>query len=166
MSEIKNHSEAENRLADAYSGQRILVTGGAFFFGSPLCGLLVKMGSKVSAADDLSSGKSENLNAIASHITFFKGDMRYPPFFAAAVVEQDVVFHLAALHGGRGYIDTHPIECTNNMLLDHIVFSAAADSGVRKIVHASSACIYPTNLQADESSRLLLKESDANFDQS
>src|SRR5262249_38667378 len=112
MSEIKNHSEAENRLADAYSGQRILVTGGASFIGSHLCELLVKSGSKVTVADDLSSGKREYLSAIASHITFLKGDLRYPEFAAAAVVEQDVVFHLAALHGGRGYIDTHPIECT------------------------------------------------------
>lgn len=164
MSEIK-HSEAKNRLANAYTGQRILVTGGASFIGSHLCELLVKSGGKVTVADDLSSGKREYLSAIAPHITFLKGDLRYPEFAAAAVVDQDVVFHLAALHGGRGYIDTHPIECTNNMLLDHIVFSAAADSGVRKIVHASSACIYPTNLQADESSRLLLKESDANFDE-
>jgi UDP-glucose 4-epimerase len=49
------------------------------------------------------------------------------------------------------------------MLLDHVVFAAAADARVRKIVYASSACIYPTNLQADENSRLLLKEDDANF---
>ena len=50
------------------------------------------------------------------------------------------------------------------MLLDHVVFAAAADAGVRKIVLASSACAYPTNLQADENSRLLLQESDANFE--
>jgi UDP-glucose 4-epimerase len=32
-------------------------------------------------------------------------------------------------------------------------------------VHASSACTYPTNLLAEGSSGLLLKESDANFDE-
>jgi UDP-glucose 4-epimerase len=51
------------------------------------------------------------------------------------------------------------------MLLDHVVFAAAADAGIRKIVFASSACTYPTNLQADESSRLLLHEGDANFEE-
>jgi nucleoside-diphosphate-sugar epimerase len=66
--------------------------------------------------------------------------------------------------GGRGYIDTHPVECINNLLLDHVVFAAAADAGVDKIVLASSACVYPTNLQADEKSRLLLQEDDANFE--
>jgi nucleoside-diphosphate-sugar epimerase len=165
MSEVTDHSKVENRLANAYSGRRILVTGGASFIGSHLCELLVKSGGKVTVADDLSSGRRENLSAIASLITFLKGDLRHPEFAAAAVVEQEVVFHLAALHGGRGYIDTYPIECTNNMMLDHIVFSAAADSGVRKIAYASSACTYPTSLLTDESSRLLLKESDANFDE-
>jgi UDP-glucose 4-epimerase len=51
------------------------------------------------------------------------------------------------------------------MLLDHVVFAAAADAGVRKIVLASSACVYPTNLQADEKSRLLLRGEDANFEE-
>jgi nucleoside-diphosphate-sugar epimerase len=76
----------------------------------------------------------------------------------------DIVFHLAASHGGRGYIETHPVECTNNMLLDHVVFAAATAGGAQKIVFASSACVYPTTLQADEDSRLLLREQDANFD--
>jgi nucleoside-diphosphate-sugar epimerase len=158
-------SQVIDRLARAYDGQCILVTGGASFIGSHLCELLVQSGGKVTVADDLSSGKRENLDGVASDINFLEGDLRHADLAAAAMDGQDVVFHLAASHGGRGYIDTHPIECTNNMLLDHVVFAAAADAGVRKIVHASSACTYPTNLQADESSRLLLKESDANFDQ-
>ena len=116
-------------------------------------------------ADDLSSGKRENLDAIASEIVFLEGDLRRPDFAAAAAEGQEMVFHLAAMHGGRGYIETHPIECTNNMLLDHVVFAAAADGGVRKIVLASSACAYPINLQADKNSRLLLQENDANFEE-
>lgn len=154
-----------SRLASAYAQRRILVTGGASFIGSHLSELLVQAGGNVTVADDLSSGKRQNLDTIASNITFLEGDLRRPDFAAAAAEGQDVVFHLAASHGGRGYIETHPIECTNNMLLDHVVFAAAADAGVRKIVLASSACAYPTNLQADENSRLLLQESDANFEE-
>jgi len=75
-----------------------------------------------------------------------------------------MVFHLAAMHGGRGYIDSHPVECMNNMLLDHVVFEAAARSGVGRVVHASSACVYPTVLQVSETDRGFLKETDANFD--
>ena len=151
---LSNHmSDVMDRLARAYAGRRILVTGGASFIGSHLSELLVQSGGKVTVADDLSSGKLENLDAIASNINFLKGDLRHTDFAAAATDGQEVVFHLAASHGGRGYIDTHPIECINNMLLDHVVFAAAADAGVRKIVYASSACTYPTNLQADENSR-------------
>jgi UDP-glucose 4-epimerase len=157
--------ELMNRLARAYDGRCVLVTGGASFIGSHLSELLVQSGAKVTVADDFSSGKRGNLNTIASNITLLEGDLRRPDFAADAVGGQEVVFHLAASHGGRGYIDTHPIECTNNMLLDHVVFAAAADAGVRKIVLASSACTYPTNLQDDEKSRLLLKESDANFEE-
>jgi nucleoside-diphosphate-sugar epimerase len=157
--------EVMSRIAPAYDGRRILVTGGASFIGSHLSELLVQSGAKVTVADDFSSGKRGNLDTIASNITLLEGDLRRPDFAADAVGGQELVFHLAASHGGRGYIDTHPIECTNNMLLDHVVFAAAADAGVRKIVLASSACIYPTNLQDDENSRLLLKESDANFEE-
>jgi nucleoside-diphosphate-sugar epimerase len=158
-------SRIMDRLARAYGDKRILVTGGASFIGSHLCELLVQSGGKVAVADDLSSGKRENLHTIASKVEFFEGDLRHPQLAAAATRERDIVFHLAASHGGRGYIETHPIECANNMLLDHVVFAAAADTGVSKIVYASSACTYPTNLQDDESSRLLLTENDANFDE-
>lgn len=157
--------EVRDRLARAYAGRNILVTGGASFIGSHLSELLVGSGGKVTVADDLSSGKLSSLENIASDITFLQGDLRRPDFAAAALGGQELVFHLAALHGGRGYIDTHPVECTNNMLLDHVVLAAAADAGVNKVVLASSACAYPTNMQSDENSRLLLKESDANFDE-
>jgi UDP-glucose 4-epimerase len=141
------------------------VTGGASFIGSHLSELLVSSGGKVTVADDLSSGKLSNLDSIFSNIAFLEGDLRRPDFAADVLGGQELVFHLAASHGGRGYIDTHPVECTNNILLDHVVFAAAADAGVRKIVFASSACTYPTNLQASKDSRLLLKEADANFEE-
>jgi nucleoside-diphosphate-sugar epimerase len=157
--------EVMRQLAQAYNGRRILVTGGASFIGSHLSELLVQSGAKVIVADDFSSGKRRNLDNIISSITLHEGDLRRPDFAAEVVSGQEIVFHLAASHGGRGYIETHPIECTNNMLLDHVVFMAAADAGVRKIVLASSACTYPTNLQDHENSRLLLRESDANFEE-
>ena len=100
-------SEVIDRLARAYEGQRILVTGGASFIGSHLSELLVRSGGKVTVADDLSSGRRENLDTVTSDINFLKGDLRHADFAAAATDGQEVVFHLAASHGGRGYIDTH-----------------------------------------------------------
>ncbi len=73
-----------------------------------------------------------------------------------------MVFHLAALHGGRGYIDTHPAECCSNMILDQLVFEEANKAGVQKVCFASSACVYPTFLQEEAGSSHLLKEDEAN----
>jgi len=77
------------------------------------------------------------------------------------VDDVDVVFHLAALHGGRGYIDTHPAECSSNMILDQLVFEESCKAGVDRICFASSACVYPSYLQGQTGSDYLLKEDDA-----
>ena len=149
----------------SYEGERVLVTGGASFIGSHLVELLLHSGARVVVADDFSSGSTGNLEAVTGDIEVVTGDLRDPMVAARALRGHDTVFHLAAMHGGRGYIDTHPVECTNNMLMDHVVFSAAALAGVGRIVHASSACVYPVDLQASDSERLLLHEDDAGFNE-
>jgi nucleoside-diphosphate-sugar epimerase len=155
----------QDTLGAFYEGERVLVTGGASFIGSHLVEGLLRAGAHVTIADDLSSGALDNLAAVAEDVATAVGDLRDPEFAARAVRRQDAVFHLAAMHGGRGYIDTHPVECTNNMLLDHVVFSAAAAAGVGRLVHASSACVYPVDMQASDTHRLLLREEDAGFDE-
>lgn len=157
-------SRAEQLLA-TYKGQIVLVTGGASFIGSHLVELLVAEGAKVRVADDLSSGNQENLAAVKGDCDLVVGDLRDPSFATSSVKGIETVFHLAASHGGRGYIDTHPVECCNNLMLDHVVFSAAAEAGVRKLVLASSACTYPVGLQADADERGLLREDQCNFDE-
>ena len=152
-------------LSKHYKGKRVLVTGGASFIGSHLVELLVDHGARVTVVDDLSSGRREHLKAVRKHIAFHKADLRQPTTARRLVRGQHTIFHLAAMHGGRGYIESHPVECMNNLLLDHVVLAAAASAKARKIVFASSACAYPTTLQASDTQRLLLKESDANFDE-
>jgi len=147
-----------------YRGRRVLVTGGASFIGSHLCELLCENDANVTVVDDLSSGRREHLASIQDDVTFVRGDLRDSAFASKNCLGQEVVFHLAASHGGRGYIESHPVECVNNMLLDHQVFAAACRAGVETIIYASSACAYPTNLQASETKRVLLAESDANFE--
>lgn len=154
-----------DRLTRGYANRAVLVTGGASFIGSHLVELLARSGARVRVADDLSSGRIENLAAVDGEIEFFQGDLRDKEFAASSATGQEIVFHLAAQHGGRGYIETHPVECVGNMGLDFTVFDAAVKAGAEKIVHASSACVYPTTLQADENDRNLLHEDDANFDE-
>ena len=100
---------------------KVLVTGGASFIGSHLVEALLKKGAQVRVADNLSSGKLENLSAVISDIEFMEGDLKELAFAQKATAGMDVVFHLAADHGGRGYIATHPASCASNMALDNRV---------------------------------------------
>lgn len=149
--------------APTYDEEPVLVTGGASFIGSHLVERLLALGARVRVADDFSSGSKGNLSGAVDDIEIMVGDLRDPAFAARAAEGAQTVFHLAAMHGGRGYIDSHPVECAGNMMLDHVVFSAAVAAGASRLVHASSACLYPLDLQASDSRRLLLREDDANF---
>jgi len=149
-----------------WKNKRVLVTGGASFISSHLVEKLVGLGAEIIVADNLSSGKKENLNNVLSEITLHVGDLRDRCFADSVMKNVDIVFHMAASHGGRGYIATHPAECSSNMVLDGIVFDAANRAGVERVCFASSACVYPKGLQSRErnlgDNRILLSEDMAN----
>jgi nucleoside-diphosphate-sugar epimerase len=145
-----------------WKNARILVTGGASFIGSHLTERLVRQGAKVRVADNLSSGKLSNLEKVMSDIEFIKGDLKDCSFAGKASKNCNVVFHLAADHGGRGYISSHPANCVTNMALDNIVFETAHNNGVERITFASSACVYPTDIQKG---MVLLKEDMVSFNE-
>ena len=130
-----------------WNNAQVLVTGGASFIGSHLVDRLVTLGARVRVADDLSSGRLENLSNSMDKVDFQEGDLRERGFARQVMDGMDVVFHLAACHGGRGFIDTHPAECAANMVLDGIVIDEAWRAKVERICFASSACVYPTQLQ-------------------
>jgi len=130
-----------------WNGLKILVTGGASFIGSHLVDKLVALRANIRVADDLSSGKLENLQDSLRHIEFHKGDLRDRAFTREVMDGREIVFHLAACHGGRGFIDTHPAECASNLVLDGIVFDEAWRARVKRICYASSACVYPVQRQ-------------------
>ena len=154
-----------------WSNERVLVTGGASFIGSHLVDTLIKKGAVVTLADDFSSGKMENLKYdlkesssstwSSGNLFVHRGDLKERAFTRSMMRDIGVVFHLAALHGGRGYIDTHPAECCTNMIIDQLVFEEACRAGVGRICFASSACVYPAYLQEETGSSYLLKEEDA-----
>lgn len=131
-----------------WTGTRVLVTGGASFIGSHLVDQLVRHGAKVRIADDLSSGRLENLASTRDRVDFRQGDLRERSFTREVMQGQQVVFHLAAAHGGRGFIDTHPADCAANMVLDGVVFDEAHRASVERVAFASSACVYPVQHQA------------------
>lgn len=141
-----------------WAGRRVLVTGGASFIGSHLTQALVDRGARVRVIDDLSSGTVDNLHAVADTIELQTGDLRDREVARRACTGQEVVFHLAADHGGRGYVDLHQVACATNLGLDQSVFGACLEAGVDKIVFASSGCVYPMHLQQDPARELYLTE--------
>ena len=141
----------------------VLVTGGASFIGSHLVKALVARGAKVRVVDDLSSGKLENIKDHLENekIEFIKGDLREPGVARDAMKGIKMVFHLAADHGGRGYVELHQAGPASNLFLDGIVFWEAVKAKVEKVVFASSACVYPHYTQEDLTKEIYLKEEAA-----
>jgi nucleoside-diphosphate-sugar epimerase len=143
-----------------WSKQKTLVTGGASFIGSHLVDALLERGASVRIVDDLSSGRVENIKPYLDkkQIEFIEADLRVPGVAQQAVNGIDVVIHLAADHGGRGYVDLHQAACATNLALDGMLFSAARDADVEKIVYASSGCVYPNFLQSNPDEEVYLTE--------
>lgn len=143
-----------------WNGRSVLVTGGASFIGSHLVDALVERGAKVRVVDDLSSGRLENIQGHIDRkaVEFVRADLRTPGVAQRTVDGVSVVFHLAADHGGRGYVDMHQAACATNLMLDGTVFLACREAGVEKIVYASSGCVYPNFKQMDLSEMLYLTE--------
>jgi len=139
---------------------KVLVTGGASFIGSHLVDALVERGATVRIVDNLSSGRLENISGHVDSgaVEFRQGDLLNQAVAEAAVRDCNLVFHLAADHGGRGYVDLHQVACATNLLLDGLVFKACRDAGVEKVVYASSGCVYPNHLQTDPGEVLYLTE--------
>jgi nucleoside-diphosphate-sugar epimerase len=144
-----------------WKNKRVLVTGGASFIGSHLLDTLVQTGATdVRVVDDLSSGRIENIRGHldSGAARLIRADLLTPGVPDAAVRDIDVVFHLAAIHGGRGYVDLHQAACAQNFALDGLLIKAAHEAGVEKFVFASSGCIYPNHLQQDVNEELYLTE--------
>lgn len=140
--------------------RKVLVTGGASFLGSHLVDALVARGAQVTVVDDLSSGSLSDIkhHLNAGEVNFIEDDLRSPGAARRAIEGMSVVFHLAADHGGRGYVDTFQAGPASNLLLDGAVFWEALNAGVDKVVFASSGCVYPNFLQANPDEELYLTE--------
>ena len=99
-----------------WGDRKVLVTGGASFIASHLVDLLIERGARVRIVDDLSSGRREYIqhHLNRASIDVMQADLKAPGVAAQAVEGMSVVFHLAADHGGRGYVDLHQAACATN----------------------------------------------------
>lgn len=162
-----------------WAEKNVLVTGGAGFIGSHLVDRLIQLGANVTVVDNFSKGKMDNIFHILTkngisfedsvHMNMIKAgkhkivlaDLEDKAVVAKIVRGQEIVFHTAAIIGGRGYIDTHPADSMRNLVINHNVIHESFEAGVERVHYSSTACVYPTKLQADYGSDYLLKEDDA-----
>jgi UDP-glucose 4-epimerase len=134
------------RARPELEGRTVAVTGGASFIGSHLVEALVEVGADVRVIDDLSTGDIGNLERVMSKIEFRHADLADRDVARDCMADQEIVYHLAAVHGGRGFLSTHPVECLGNLVLDNLTMEAASAAGVRDFVYTSSASVYPVDL--------------------
>src|SRR6202171_1904076 len=143
-----------------WPGRRVLVTGGASFIGSGIADRLIDRGAKVRVVDDLTSGRLENIRGhlATGKIEFMQADLRGRGVTRPPMQGIDTFFHLAADHGGRGYVDLHQAGPASNFFLDGLVFAEALKAKVRKVVFASSGCVYPNFMQSEVKKEVYLTE--------
>ncbi len=123
-------------------GVSVLVTGGAGFIGGHLVEDLLRRGARVKVLDDLSTGLASNLEAVADRIEFIEGDLRDRSDCAKASEGVDTIFHQAALGSVPRSVKDPALSLAVNVGGTTNLFTAARDSGVRRIVFASSSSVY------------------------
>lgn len=124
-------------------GKRIVVTGGAGFIGSNLCHSLVD-DNEVVCMDNLATGHFYNIDSLTTHKHFHwvEGDIRDFNLCKRVLDGADVVLHQAALGSVPRSINdplaSHDVNV--NGFLN--VITAARDTGVKRVVYASSSSVY------------------------
>lgn len=120
---------------------QIIVTGGLGFIGSNLVEKLIKH-NEVTIIDDQSTGKIENIQEIdQDNLTLIKGsitDLNLTKIFK----DHDFVLHQAALPSVPRSISDPKSSNEANITGTLNVLIAAKDSGIKKVVCASSSSVY------------------------
>jgi UDP-N-acetylglucosamine 4-epimerase len=121
-----------------------LVTGAAGFIGSNLCEAILKLGYRVRALDDLSTGKQQNIEMfmMESKYEFMKGDIKNLDVCMKACEGVDYVLNQAAWGSVPRSIEMPLFYCANNIQGTLNMLEAARQKGVKKFVYASSSSVY------------------------
>ncbi len=122
----------------------ILVTGGAGFIGSNLIDALVARGYPVRVLDNLSTGKRSNLPDDPS-VELIVGDVADAQAMRSAVQGCRAVVHLAAVASVQASVDDPVGTHQSNLVGTLNLCEAMRETGVRRVVFASSAAIYGNN---------------------
>lgn len=125
-----------------FSGERVLVTGGAGFIGSHVTEALLGAGADVVVVDDLSTGDLGNLEHLddPSCLRVVRAEAANAPPEALEGVTMGV--HLAALTEVAASVDDPGRTVEANVLGSVRVLETLRRAGARSVVVASSAAVY------------------------
>lgn len=121
---------------------RALVTGGGGFIGSHLVARLLRDGHQVRVLDNFATGRRENLRPFAGDVELVEGDVRSYERAHTAVQGCDAVLHQAALPSVPRSVQDPLTTNDANVVGTLNVLLCARDSGVGRVVFASSSSIY------------------------
>lgn len=125
--------------ADAYEKKKVLVTGGAGFIGSWLCDVLIAFGAEVTAIDDLSAGRIENIDHRSKNTSFkfVKSDV----CTFETKEKYDFVFHMAG-HASPDEYQAHPIETLKTSASGSFKMAELARKNDATLMFASTSEVY------------------------
>lgn len=118
---------------------RVLITGGAGFLGAALANRLLNEGHTVLALDDFSAGDSRRLDPA---VLLTRGDVRDVPKLWTLLQGVDCVYHLAARVRVPESVHYPSDYNAVNVGGTVAVMEAVRDTGVRRVVFASSGALY------------------------
>jgi UDP-glucose 4-epimerase len=124
--------------------KKAIVTGGAGFIGSHITEELVKRGYRVTVIDNLTTGRLANLDTVLSskNAEFVRGSITNLSLLRKIFSGADFVFHQAAIPSVPRSIKNPRASNNANANGTLNVLLAARDTGVKKVVYASSSSVY------------------------
>ena len=121
---------------------QLRVTGGGGFIGSHLVERLVRDGHRVRVIDNFTTGHRRNLSPFLDDIELVEGDLQSYERASAAVRGCEIVLHQAAMPSVPRSVQDPLTSNAANVIGTLNVLLAARDSGVRRVVFASSSSVY------------------------
>jgi UDP-glucose 4-epimerase len=123
----------------------VLITGGAGFIGSHLTDALLAKGHSVRILDDLSTGKRSNLPLDNPRLELIEGDVADAVLVAQAMIGCQAAAHLAAVASVQASVDDPVRTHQSNFVGTLNVCEAMRQTGVKRVLYASSAAVYGNN---------------------
>ena len=125
---------------------KVLITGGAGFIGSHLSDRLIETGHRVTAVDDLSTGRLENVAHLetAPGFQFVHESIMHEAVMDRLVSECEVVYHLASAVGVE-LIVSRPVEVIERCILGTEIVLRTAHRYKKKVLLTSTSEVYGKN---------------------